>query len=295
MSRVRLEEEEELRRAVLAEIQRQAARLAQIAAFLARRAFRAGVTMRVSTDLYWMRDGVHLTVTFQLIESKLNAMRTRMYMDTRHRALLRVLRYLESELEKKGITCDAGVSVSRRAKGAKGAVPEVITLDLDLVPKKIDLDRLLHHQSTRVIIGSESWTNVATFRTSFLKALEAEVIEDYERGAGDTDLEEAGGAPEEGGGEEGVQPAGAGGLGAGGALEEGEGGGAGEGWVRVIDVVAESGIAFTLLEKLIASGRMEAKKVVGPDGVPYTYVRVEDVKKLKEVLGGKRGVVKGGG
>lgn len=54
------------------------------------------------------------------------------------------------------------------------------------------------------------------------------------------------------------------------------------------------GVPLLLVDSLIRQGRMEAKKLPGPDGVPMTWVKVEDVKKLKEVLAGK-GEVKGSG
>ena len=63
----------------------------------------------------------------------------------------------------------------------------------------------------------------------------------------------------------------------------------------MIDAVVELEIPLLLVESLIEQGRMRAKKALGPDGTPYTYVRLEEVKKLKEVLGGKREVRKGGG
>lgn len=289
-----LREEETLRQAVLAEMQREASRLAALSMWLARRAFRAGVTMRVFTDVYWVGESVHLTVTFQLMESKLDARRTRMWMDTRLNVFKRLLAFINHKLEERGIRCDVDFNYSRRAKGTKGAVPETLTLEVTFVPVRVDVDRLLRTPAVRRLVVSETNTSVEYVKTSFLKSLETEEMIEYERGAGNTDLEEAGGHAEGGGGEEGLHPAGAGGLGAGGAGEGVEGGGAGEGWIRLIDAVQTFGVPLLLVDSLIRQGRMEAKKLPGPDGVPMTWVKVEDVKKLKEVLAG-RGEVKGSG
>ena len=294
VARAYLREEEKLRQVVLAEMQREASRLAALSMWLARRAFRAGVTMRVFTDVYWVGESVHLTVTFQLMESKLDARKTRMWMDTRLNVFKRLLAFINQKLEEKGIHCDVDFNYSRRAKGTKGAVPETLTLEVTFVPVRVDVDRLFRTPTVRRLVVNETYTSVDNVETSFLKALETDVTVEYERGAGNTDLEEAGGYAEGGGGEEGLHPAGAGGLGAGGAGEGVEGGGAGEGWIRLIDAVQMFGVPLLLVDALIRQGRMEAKKLPGPDGVPMTWVKVEDIKKLKEVLAGK-GEVKGSG
>jgi hypothetical protein len=294
VARTYLREEEKLRQVVLAEMQREASRLAALSMWLARRAFRAGVTMRVFTDVYWVGESVHLTVTFQLMESKLDARKTRMWMDTRLNVFKRLLAFINQKLEEKGIRCDVDFNYSRRAKGTKGAVPETLTLEVTFVPVRVDVDRLFRTPTVRRLVVNETYTSVDNVATSFLKALETDVAVEYERGAGNTDLEEAGGYAEGGGGEEGLHSAGAGGLGAGGYAEGVEGGGAGEGWIRLIDAVQMFGVPLLLVDSLIRQGRMEAKKLPGPDGILVTWVKVEDVKKLKEVLAGK-GEVKGGG
>jgi len=262
-------------------------RIAGLAEWLAKRAVARGIFLSVSYDRGFAGDSVRASIAFHLQETKEDAKVTEAYLRTRVRTLERYIEYLQRILKKDGIHCEVKKTVST----VRTTILERVTIDVTFKPVRVEEAKLLSKPHLRKVLVYDSYNKVAGTVVSFIKALESKAWEEYERGVRDSDLAEAGGGAEEGGGEEGLQPAGAGGHGAGGLPNEAPG----AGWVRLIDACLEFGIPFLLVDSLIKQGRMEAKKAVGPDGVPYTWVKLEDVKKIREVLGGGTGVVKGGG
>jgi len=266
-------------------------KLVPVAEYLAKRAIIKDVWLAVSYDRSFIGRGVSVSVAFQLIKTGLDAKQADGYLWTRARTIEKFINYLQILLEKDGIHCE----VKKTTTATKEETLQRVVVNATFEPVRLDKAKLLEKPNIRRILLYAQYRKVGKTDTSFIKWLEAESMEEYERSAGGTNLEEVGGYAEEGSGEEGVQLAGAGGFSASRGAEAGEGGGAGEGWVRLIDAAIELEIPLLLVDSLIKEGRMKAKTIVGPDGVPYTYVRVEEVKKLKEVLGGKREVRKGGG
>jgi len=267
------------------------ARAYLVAEYMALHAAKKGVLLTASCEESIAGDGVSITLTLYTWRTALDEEQTKKYLEKRLRALKHYLEFLQRVLERDGIRCE----VRKRVINVTEEVPMHVVIHATFTPVRIDRAKLLLRPYGRKKLLYGTFLKVGGVRASFIKHLMFESEGEYERGAGGAHLEEVGGHAEEGGGEEGLQPAGAGGAGIGGDTEAGEGGGAGEGWVRLIDAATELGIPFLLLDSLVREGRMRAKRAVGPDGNLYTYVRLEEVKKLKEVLAGKREVREGGG
>jgi hypothetical protein len=282
--------DEVIERVALGETCLKLGRVASAAEFMAKHSIVKGINVAVTYDRALSSRSVALTVTFRIVESKLDPKETKRYLLARAKALTKYLGIVKQWLERDGIECELSWQI------LANPIPNLTHVMVSAVFRitRIDLDKLLRKGNVRKLVIYETTKFVGGERARLIKLLERlaeeELERERERGAGDTHLEEAAGETGEGGAEGVLHGAGAGGEGAAEVPGAAGGGGAGEGWIRVIDAVAEFEVPLALLDSLIREGRIEGR--VGPDG--FWYVRLEDVMKIREVMG-KGGRVRGGG
>jgi hypothetical protein len=283
-------DEELFERVVVGEVCLKMGRVTSVAEYLAKRAMVRGIKLAVGYDRTVIGRTVHLAVTFRLLESLLDAKETKRYLVARARALAHYLGSIVKLLDREGIKCklETQIQIGPLPNPSYAGVLATFTIE------SVDADTLLGKKNIRQLIFWELRRTFGGEKSSFIKLLEelaeGELERERERGAGDTYFEEAAGEAGEGGAEGVLHGAGAGGEGAAEVLGAAGGGGAGEGWIRVIDAVAEFEVPLAHLLALIKEGRIEGR--VGPDG--FWYVRLEDVMKIREAMG-KGGRVRGGG
>jgi len=243
-------------------------RAVSVAEQMAARAQRKGVKLRVSYEsapsasfpfgfsFAPPQPSVTASITLHVLESSLEAAETARYVRARVRALEHYLDYLREWLEKEGIYCEAKVERAVYEEGASPRLPRFVTLHATFSVKGVDAGRVLGNPQVRrrVLYGSYKWVGRAP--VSLIKALEAEAALESE-GEGERG--------ERGEGElEGVEIR--------------------EGWIRMVDVPLVFEIPFALLEKLVREGKLGARRIPEHDGTAYTYVKLEDVKRIAEQL-----------
>jgi len=259
-------DERELLEAVEGHLRVVLSRVVNVAELMARQARRKGVKLRVSYEsapslsfpFAPPQPSVTASVTLYLLESSLPPAETARYVRARVRALERFLNHLREQLEKEGIHCEVRLGEAVYEEGASPRLPRYVTLSATFSVRGVDAERVLGDPQVRrrVLYGSYKW--VGHTPVSLIKSLEAEA--DLE-GAGEGERAAEGG--EQGEGElEGVEVK--------------------DGWIRLIDAVVAFDVPFAALDSLIKQGKLEARRIPELDGSAYTYVKLEDVKRLAE-------------
>jgi len=259
-------EEKELLDAVAGHLRVVLSRAVSVAELMAANAERKGVKLRVSYESAPsasfsftlpgapLQRGVSASITLYVLESAWGARETEKYVRARVKALERYFDYLKEQLEEEGIRCEVKRSKALFEEGTL----RYATLNATFEVKSVDAVKVLSDPSARrrVLYGSYRWVGRAPL--SLIKWLEAE--------AGAETAGESGQ-----GGESGERE--------GDALEGVE---VKEGWIRLIDAIVAFDIPFAALEKLVREGKLEARRIPDPNGTAYTYVKLEDVKRLAE-------------
>jgi hypothetical protein len=244
--------------------------------FFVRRAARAGVYIAVSSDVYYTSEGACIDLTLRLQETSLDGRKTKWWMETRAKIAEKLIEYVKRKLRDEGIkvAVDKSVNVSSPAipRHRESIAPESIKIGAKFGITGIDATMLFSSPDARKRRVYESRGVAGEEKPSDLKALEAEVVDEYERGVESGGVEEALGAAEEGGGGEEREAGGLDIISHREALERG--------CLKASEAAVKYGVPLMALIQLARDGVIRGYHGVDAKGEPAFYVVEEDVKAV---------------